>query len=118
MNKILYIDDAPSMRKLVEMVLGSQFDLTLCEDGAQALEAIRKEKFEVIISDVNMPVMNGLDFLALARKEPNYKFTPILMMTTEASREMKDRGKALGATGWIVKPFDPAKLASIINKVL
>lgn len=118
MVKILYIDDASSMRKLVKMVLGSKFDLTMCEDGQQGLEAIQKEKFDLIISDINMPVMNGLEFLENARKEAEYKFTPILMMTTEASQEMKVQGKKLGATGWIVKPFDPAKLPKIINKLL
>lgn len=118
MVKILYIDDASSMRKLVKMVLGSKFYLTMCEDGQQGLEAIQKEKFDLIISDINMPVMNGLEFLENARKEAEYKFTPILMMTTEASQEMKVQGKKLGATGWIVKPFDPAKLPKIINKLL
>lgn len=118
MNKILYVDDAPSMRKLVEMVLSSEFDLTLASNGQEALDATKQEQFDVIISDINMPVMNGLEFLEKVRAEENYKFTPVLMMTTEASREMKDQGKKLGATGWIVKPFDPAKLPGIIRKVI
>lgn len=118
MNKILYVDDAPSMRKLVEMVLSSEFDLTLVSNGQEALDATKQEQFDVIISDINMPVMNGLEFLEKVRAEENYKFTPVLMMTTEASREMKDQGKKLGATGWIVKPFDPAKLPGIIRKVI
>lgn len=118
MNKILYVDDAPSMRKLVEMVLSSEFDLTLASNGQEALEATKKAQFDVIISDINMPVMNGLEFLEKVRSEEQYKFTPVLMMTTEASREMKDQGKKLGATGWIVKPFDPAKLPAIIRKVI
>ncbi|MPQ75901.1 response regulator [Hydrogenovibrio sp. JE_KL2] len=118
MNKILYVDDAPSMRKLVEMVLSSEFELTLASNGQEALDATQQEQFDAIISDINMPVMNGLEFLEKVRAEENYKFTPVLMMTTEASREMKDQGKKLGATGWIVKPFDPAKLPGIIRKVI
>lgn len=118
MNKILYVDDAPSMRKLVEMVLSAEFDITLAENGQEAFEAAQQTQFDVIISDINMPVMNGLEFLEKVRALEDYKFTPILMMTTEASREMKDQGKKLGATGWIVKPFDPSKLPGIVHKVL
>lgn len=118
MGKVLYIDDAPSMRKLVDMVLSKDFDLTMAENGQEGLDAIAKDQFDVIISDINMPIMNGLEFLENARANENYKFTPILMMTTEASQEMKAQGKALGATGWIVKPFDPQKLPNIIRKVL
>ena len=118
MNKVLYVDDAPSMRKLVELVIGSQFDLTLAENGQKGLEAAEKEQYDLILSDINMPVMDGFAFLEAIRAMDSYKFTPILMMTTEASREMKDKGKALGATGWIVKPFDPQKLPDVIRKVL
>ncbi|MBN2606150.1 MAG: response regulator, partial [Thiotrichales bacterium] len=94
------------------------FELTLASNGQEALDATQQEQFDAIISDINMPVMNGLEFLEKVRAEENYKFTPVLMMTTEASREMKDQGKKLGATGWIVKPFDPAKLPGIIRKVI
>lgn len=118
MTKVLYIDDASSMRKLVNLVLGKEFNLSLAKDGQEALEAVHQNQFDVIISDVNMPVMNGLEFLKKARTLQDYKFTPILMMTTEASAEMKAQGKDLGATGWIVKPFDPEKLGAIIRKVV
>ena len=118
MGKVLYIDDASSMRKLVDMVLSNDFDLTMAENGQEGLDAIQNDQFDVIISDINMPVMTGLEFLEKARALEAYKFTPILMMTTEASKEMKAKGKALGATGWIVKPFDPQKLPNIIRKVL
>lgn len=118
MNKVLYIDDAPSMRKLVKLVIGSQYDLTLAENGRQGLEAAKEAQYDVIISDINMPVMDGFAFLKAIRAQETYKFTPILMMTTEASREMKNKGKTLGATGWIIKPFDPQKLPDVIRKVL
>ena len=118
MKKLLYIDDASSMRKLVKMVLGKDFDLSLAEDGADGLEQLQKTQFDLIISDINMPIMDGLTFLKEARALNQYKFTPILMMTTEASAEMKAQGKALGATGWLVKPFNPDKLPNIIRKLL
>ncbi|BBP43799.1 response regulator [Thiosulfativibrio zosterae] len=118
MTSVLYIDDASSMRKLVEMVLGRDYQLTLAENGQEGLDALQLKQFDVIISDVNMPVMDGITFLTEARKLAAYKFTPILMMTTEASPEMKAKGKEGGATGWIVKPFDPQKLPGIIQKVV
>lgn len=118
MKRILYIDDASSMRKLVNLVLGKEFELTMAANGLEGFEAIQKDSFDVIISDVNMPVMDGLELLEKIRAHETSKFTPVLMMTTEASDEMKAEGKRLGATGWIVKPFDPEKLASIIHRVL
>ncbi|BCN93236.1 Fis family transcriptional regulator [Thiomicrorhabdus immobilis] len=118
MKKLLYVDDASSMRKLVNLVLSKEFEITLAENGQQGYEAVLNSPFDVIISDVNMPVMTGLELLEKLRAHPNSKFTPILMLTTEASPELKAEGKRLGATGWIVKPFDPEKLSGIINRVL
>jgi len=118
MKKILYVDDANSMRKLVKLVLSNEFEITLAENGQQGYEAIQNNSFDAIISDVNMPIMNGLEFLEKLRAYPSSKFTPVLMLTTEASDELKAEGKRLGATGWIVKPFDPEKLSSIINRVI
>ena len=117
-KKLLYVDDANSMRKLVQLVLGQEFAVTMAANGQEALEAIENQKFDAIISDINMPVMNGLSFLEKARQHENAKFTPILMMTTEASQEMKAEGKRLGATGWIVKPFDPETLPGVIHRVM
>ena len=118
MKKVLYVDDARSMRNLVQLVLEKKYDLTLKENGAEALEISKVEKFDVILSDINMPVMNGLEFLEKVRSDSENRFTPILMLTTEASRELKDQGKKLGATGWIVKPFDPEKLPSLIERAM
>lgn len=116
MKKVLYADDARSMRKLVDLVLSKDYDLTIVEDGREAYELAQQQKFDVVISDINMPNMTGLEFLEKFRKLANNQFTPVLMMTTEASREMREKGKALGATGWIVKPFDPQKLPSLIER--
>ncbi|MDY0137217.1 MAG: response regulator [Thiomicrospira sp.] len=118
MKKILYTDDAHSLRQLVEMVLGKHYALTLAENGQQALEQAQQENFDLIISDINMPVMNGFELLAALRTLNEYKFTPILMLTTEASAQMKEQGKQLGATGWIIKPFDPDKLLKTVERVI
>lgn len=116
MKKILYVDDARSMRKLVELVLSKHYAVTTAENGQEGLEALNKETFDVIISDVNMPVMSGLEFLKHLRNQPECKFVPVLMLTTEASDELKEQGRQFGATGWIVKPFDPEKLIKILER--
>lgn len=118
MQNILYVDDAHSLRQLVEMVLSKNYMVTCAEDGQQGLELANSNHYDLIISDINMPKMNGFELLEALRSSERYKFTPILMMTTEASQEMKDKGKALGATGWIIKPFDPDKLLKVIERVL
>jgi two-component system chemotaxis response regulator CheY len=118
MKKILYVDDANSLRQLVEMVLGKDYALQIAENGALGLQKAKAEQFDLVISDVNMPVMNGFEMLAEIRSLENYKYTPVLMLTTEASVEMKEQGKSLGATGWIIKPFDPDKLRKLVERVL
>lgn len=118
MKKVLYTDDAHSLRQLVEMVLGKHYDLTLAENGEDALTKAKQTQFDLVISDINMPIMNGLELLGALRGLENYKFTPILMLTTEASAEMKEQGKQLGATGWIIKPFDPDKLVKTVERVI
>ncbi len=117
MKKVLYVDDAPSIRKLVYLVLHEQFDLTLAENGQEGLDAIEKQPFDVIISDVTMPVMDGLEFLQKLRQHKNSKETPTLMLITESDPELKEQAKALGANGWIVKPFDPIKLIHTLQQL-
>ena len=118
MKKILYVDDAHSLRQLVDMVLSKHYELSLAENGAVGLDMAKQSHFDLIISDINMPVMNGFELLEALRKQDEYKFTPILMLTTEASAEMKEQGKQSGATGWLIKPFDPEKLLKVIERVL
>ena len=118
MKKVLYVDDAHSLRQLVEMVLSKHYQVEIACNGAEGLEKAQQASYDLIISDINMPVMTGLELLQALRTLEDYKFTPILMLTTEASDEMKEQGKAFGATGWIIKPFDPEKLLKVIERVL
>lgn len=119
MSKILAVDDSKSMRQMVAMSLKSAgHDVTEAEDGVQALTAAKQAQFDIVVTDINMPNMNGIELIHALRALPNYKFTPILCLTTESSGDMKTKGKEAGATGWIVKPFSPEKLLSVINRVL
>ncbi len=119
MTRILAVDDSPSMRDMVHITLtGAGFDVTQAADGQQALELARKSEFDLVLSDVNMPVMDGIELIRALRAESSYRHTPILMLTTEGSADCKREGKEAGATGWIVKPFDPAQLVATMHRVL
>lgn len=119
MPKILAVDDSKSMRQMVSMSLqAAGHQVTEAEDGAVALDIAKKESFDLIVTDINMPNMNGIELITHLRTLPQYKFTPILCLTTESSGDMKAKGKEAGATGWIVKPFSPEKLLSVIARVL
>jgi len=115
----LIVDDSVSMRKMVAFTLRQAgFDVIEGENGSDALSRMAGRKIEVIVTDLNMPVMDGLTFIRSVRGRPEFKFTPILMLTTESQGDRKQEGRAAGATGWIVKPFDPQKLLDTIAKVL
>lgn len=119
MIRILAVDDSPSMRDMVRIALtGAGFDVTQACDGQQALQLARDSNFDLVLSDVNMPVMDGIELIRALRAESSYKHTPILMLTTESSTDRKREGKDAGATGWIVKPFDPAQLVATMHRVL
>jgi len=119
MTKILAVDDSASMRQMVTFTLKSAgFDVTDASDGVEALKIAKTQSFDVVISDVNMPNMDGLSLCRELRQLPNFKFTPILMLTTESSTEKKQAGRSAGATGWIVKPFNPDQLLATVNKVI
>jgi two-component system chemotaxis response regulator CheY len=118
-KKILTVDDSATMRRLIRMSLvHAGYEVVEAEDGVEALEKSRKEAFDLVLSDVNMPKMNGLDLVRNLRKTSLYRFTPILLITTESLLERKQEGKAAGATGWIVKPFEPEELLAVVAKVL
>jgi len=119
MAKILIVDDSVSLRKLVAGTLASaQHEVVEAPDGAQALAKLKERSFNLIISDVNMPNMDGLQFLREVRLIGAYRAIPVLMLTTEMDPAKKKQAKEAGATGWIVKPFDPNTLLATIKKVL
>ena len=119
MSRILAVDDSRSMREMVAFTLTSAgFKVAQAEDGAIALDLARKEKFSLLLVDVNMPNMDGIALIRALRGEADYKFTPMLMLTTEAAADRKQEGKTAGATGWIVKPFNPEQLVATVQRVL
>jgi two-component system chemotaxis response regulator CheY len=119
MANILAVDDSSSMRQMVSFTLkGAGHQVVEAQDGQDALNKAKTQQFDLIITDVNMPVMDGITFIRNLRGEANYKFTPMLMLTTESSTDKKAEGKAAGATGWIVKPFNPDQLLNTVKKVL
>ncbi|MGH1371902.1 MAG: response regulator [Cellvibrionaceae bacterium] len=119
MAKILAVDDSASMRQMVSFTLkGAGHDVTEACDGVEALAIAKGKSVDLVISDVNMPNMDGIALIAELRKLASYRFTPILMLTTESSTDKKMQGKSAGATGWIVKPFNPDQLLATIKKVL
>lgn len=119
MKNILVVDDSASMRQMVCFTLKSAgFDTIESANGEEALKEVKKNTFDLVISDINMPVMDGITLIKHLRQEDNCKFVPILMLTTESGMDKKQLGRAAGATGWIVKPFNPEQLLSTIKKVL
>lgn len=115
---VLTIDDSRTMLDMLHAALASRgFKVVQAENGKEALDVLIHETFDVVICDINMPVMDGLTFVRTVRSDARHAGLPILFLTTETSREKRDEGRAAGATGWIVKPFDPEKLISTIRKV-
>lgn len=116
---VLTIDDSKAVRDMVMFTLEPEgYRVVTAEDGSDGLTKLRAESPDLVITDLNMPVMNGIDFISSARQEPAGTGVPIVMLTTESSAEMKEKGKAAGATGWINKPFDADKLIAVTKKLL
>lgn len=119
MATILAVDDSPSIRQMVCFTLkGAGYDVVEAVDGQAALDIARNKQVNLVLTDVNMPKMDGISLIKNLRTLPNYKFTPMLMLTTESAAEKKQEGKTAGATGWLVKPFNPEQLLATIKKVL
>lgn len=119
MPSILAVDDSASMRQMVIFTLkGAGYDVTEAKDGQEALGLAQQKKYDLVLSDVNMPNMNGIELVKALRELADYKFVPVLMLTTESTGDMKMQGKQAGATGWIVKPFNPDQLLGTIRRVL
>ena len=115
----LIVDDSLTFRQMVAMALtDAQFTVIEAANGQEALDKLSGARVDIIISDVNMPVMDGLTFVRHARTRPQLRSTPILMLTTESQPEVKQQGKAAGATGWIVKPFKAAQLVQVVRDLL
>ena len=116
---ILAVDDSPSMREMLAAVLrDSGYHVVEAEDGVKALELAKTRSIDVVLTDQNMPNMDGLSLVKNLRGLPAYKDTPIMMLTTESSAEMKQKGRDAGATGWMVKPFDPDKLVRMLKSLI
>jgi two-component system chemotaxis response regulator CheY len=119
MTQILISDDSVSMRQMLKLTLNdANYDVTEAENGLRALELAKIHQFDLIITDLNMPLLDGLSLVHELRTLPDYRFKPILLLTTESDPEKKKIAKSAGATGWIIKPFDPDKLLVAIRKVL
>lgn len=119
MRKVLIVDDSVSMRQMVSFTLRQGgFDVVEAGHGQEALDKLKSISVDLIITDLNMPVMDGITLIRNVRTQPTMKSKPILMLTTEGLAAKKEQGKAAGATGWVVKPFDPDKLLATIAKVL
>mgnify|MGYP003501230091 CR=1 FL=1 len=119
MPVIMTVDDTTSMRQMVSFTLtDSGHKVVEARDGEEALEMAKKDKIDAFIVDINMPKMDGISLVKELRALPSYKFVPILMLTTESQDSTRQEGKAAGATGWLVKPFNPEQLVTIVEKVL
>ncbi|MCM8734445.1 response regulator [Azospirillum sp. CT11-132] len=117
-KKVMTVDDSRTMRDMVSFTLrGAGYEVVEAADGQQAMSAIAATKVDLVITDLNMPVMDGLTLIRKLRAIPAHRTLPILMLTTEADESKKAEGRAAGATGWIVKPFNPDKLVSVVQKV-
>ena len=119
MANILAVDDSASMRQMVAFTLkGAGYNVVEAVDGLDALNKAKAQTFDCVVTDVNMPNKDGISLIKDLRALPNYKYTPLLMLTTESGMDKKQQGKEAGATGWIVKPFNPDQLLKTIQKVM
>jgi two-component system chemotaxis response regulator CheY len=116
---IMIVDDSASLRQVVGMALrGAGYDVIEAQDGKDALSKLTGQKIHLIVSDVNMPNMDGITLVTEIKKLANYKFTPIIMLTTEGADEKKKAGQAAGAKAWIVKPFQPQQMLDAVSKLI
>jgi two-component system chemotaxis response regulator CheY len=117
-QSILAVDDSKTMRDMLSFTLKQAgYEVVEAEDGKQALSKSKGQAFDLVITDVNMPNMDGITLVKELRGSGGYRTTPILILTTEADQEKKNEGRQAGATGWIVKPFNPEKLLQTVKKV-
>lgn len=118
-KSILSVDDSASMRQMVKLTLaGAGYQVAEAANGAEGLERARNGAFDLVVTDLNMPIMDGLSFIRELRKLPTYRGVPIIFLTTESDGAKKQEAKAAGATGWITKPFQQEQLLAVARKVL
>jgi two-component system, chemotaxis family, chemotaxis protein CheY len=116
---ILAVDDSGSLRQMVSFSLkAAGYDVVQAVDGQDGLNKAKEKTVDLVLTDQNMPIMDGLTLITNLRSLASYQKVPILMLTTESSDEMKAKGKAAGANGWLVKPFDPKRLIEVVQKVI
>ena len=119
MRTILAVDDSPSIRQMVVFTLkGAGYEVFEASDGQDGLEKALARRADLVLTDQNMPRMDGITLIQSLRKLSEYSVTPILVLTTESSDEMKAKGRAAGATGWLIKPFDPKRLIEVVRKII
>ena len=119
MKRIMTIDDSPSLRQMVALTLeNAGYEVVEASDGHDAVAKLGGREYHLFVTDLNMPGMDGIELTRKLRSMPEYKFVPIVLLTTESNQEKKMQGKAAGATGWIVKPFQPADLLATVKKVM
>ena len=117
--RVLTVDDSRTILAMLRHTLSNAgFEVLQAEDGKQGLDILRNETVDVVITDINMPVMDGIQCIKEVRASGLYQSLPILILTTETSQDKRNEGKAAGGTGWIVKPFEPEKLISVIHRVV
>jgi two-component system chemotaxis response regulator CheY len=118
-KKILIVDDSASVRTVAKIALNEAgYETTEATNGEEALQRLSADRVHLIVSDVNMPVMDGITFLKRVKALPQYKFTPVIMLTTEAGQDMKEQGRQAGAKAWITKPFQPCNLVDAVSKLV
>lgn len=118
-KKILVIDDSASLRQVVSIALRSAgYEVAEAEHGAAGLERLGQERISLVICDVNMPVMDGISFVKEVKKRPEYRFLPVLMLTTESREDRKAEGQMAGAKAWVVKPFRPEQILGAVSKLI
>ncbi len=118
-KRIMTVDDSTSVRMMVGFTLKEAgYEILEAEDGQDAYDKLNEESVHMVIADVNMPRMNGIELVKKLRSHPRHRFTPIIMLTTESQDSKKQEGREAGATGWIVKPFQPDQLLAVVRKVL
>ena len=116
---VLVVDDSASIRQVVSIALkGAGYDVIEAKDGQDALSKLTGQRVHLMISDVNMPVMDGITFVKKVKARPEYKFTPVIMLTTESAENKKAEGQAAGAKAWVVKPFQPQQMLAAVSKLI